>query len=214
MCLATGCLFMRCSISIPKEISLYETQEHNTPRNVKVRRNGKWLSTMPLMFSGGFNWQCLDSVFVLRLKDPKLQKLSLVPTNSLPSPLSSPQGPFPLHSTSSIMPMPQFSTGRLKSHQRSLSDAPAMKQGFSESNLNGFQNYHKRVGSFGLPRNCLGDLTSGHGFDNGCICFEKGFSDVSPDKAECTCGVSSSCRNQKWKPQPNGTEFIKLYCCV
>lgn len=112
-----------------------------------------------------------------RLKDPKLRKLALMPSPT--SPLSP---SFPQLSN-------HHAVGRAKSHQRSLSDAPAMKQGLSESNLNGFQQYNKRVRSLGLPRNCLGDLTSGHGFDNGCICFDQGQNDFKPDRIECSCGV-------------------------
>lgn len=76
-----------------------------------------------------------------------------------------------------------------KTHQRSLSDAPAMRQGFSETNLAG--KTHKRVGSYGLPRNCLGDLTSGHAFDNGCMCFEPMFTELKPSPDDCVCGVNS-----------------------
>lgn len=60
----------------------------------------------------------------------------------------------------------------------------------SELNLEIREAGHKRVGSLGLPRNCLGDLTSGHGFDNGCMCFEPVFSELKAC-GECVCGVSS-----------------------
>jgi hypothetical protein len=82
------------------------------------------------------------------------------------------------------------SFNRQKTHQRSLSDAPVMKNNFSliENNLS-MKNGHRRVGSFGLPRNCLGDLTSGHGFDNGCMCFEPIFNDLKPIDEDCACGV-------------------------
>lgn len=65
-----------------------------------------------------------------------------------------------------------------------------MKPGFSEDNLDMNRNRHKRVGSLGLPRNCLGDLTSGHCFDNGCTCFQSVFNDVKPSEG-CRCGVSN-----------------------
>lgn len=66
-----------------------------------------------------------------------------------------------------------------------------MKSGRSETNLDlKDKKGHNRVGSLGLPRNCLGDLTSGHGFDNGCLCFESVFSDIkSVGAGGCTCGV-------------------------
>ena len=81
---------------------------------------------------------------------------------------------------------------RQKTHQRSLSDAPVTKN-FSTDNSMMINNKtgHRRVGSFGLPRNCLGDLTSGHGFDNGCMCFEPIFNDLKPIDEDCVCGVSS-----------------------
>jgi hypothetical protein len=65
-----------------------------------------------------------------------------------------------------------------------------MKLGFSENHLNTNKNGHKRVGLLGLPRNCLGDLTSGHGFDNGCMCFEPMFNDLKSTGGGCVCGVS------------------------
>ena len=40
----------------------------------------------------------------------------------------------------------------------------------------------------------LGDLTSGHAFDNGCTCFERSdgvYKDIIGKKMECYCGVSA-----------------------
>lgn len=98
---------------------------------------------------------------------------------------------FPSTFTSAV---PQSSTlvptapAKPKTHQRSLSDASAMGLGYKETNLMS-KNSHKRVGSYGLPRNCLGDLTSGHAFDNGCMCFEPVYMEVKSQIEGCVCGV-------------------------
>jgi len=83
--------------------------------------------------------------------------------------------------------------GKPKTHQRSLSDASVLKPGLSESSIRVEPDSifsHKRVGSSGLPKNRLGDLTSGHGFDNGCMCFEPVFDSLRPTEGGCVCGVS------------------------
>ncbi|ODM94358.1 Phosphatidylinositol 4-kinase beta [Orchesella cincta] len=128
----------------------------------------------------------------LRPKDMKnFRKLAAVysPTSPSSGPPTFPSIPggveqgavFPHISSYSVTPKP-------KTHQRSLSDAPAMRLGFSETNLVG--KTHKRVASFGLPRNCLGDLTSGHAFDNGCMCFEPVFTELKPQNEDCVCGAA------------------------
>ncbi|KAJ3641340.1 hypothetical protein Zmor_027852 [Zophobas morio] len=67
-----------------------------------------------------------------------------------------------------------------KSHQRSQSDASALIVGM------------RRSSSAGNNRLCLGDLTSGRAFDNGCTCFEscRGVvNDLRGKKTECTCSA-------------------------
>ena len=121
------------------------------------------------------------------------------------------QSPIPSASIH-FHPHAQSSNSKPKCHQRSLSDAPftigvessvagsvgpvgqvgtgssstiAYFGGPRNSNSLG----HRRIGSSGLPKNCLGDLTSGHCFDNGCICYLPGF-DGTGSHQDCTCGVS------------------------
>lgn len=68
-----------------------------------------------------------------------------------------------------------------KTHQRSRSDATGL---FQASSL------HK-LGAAG-SKNTLGDLTSGHAFDNGCTCFESSegvYKDLIGKKIECYCGA-------------------------
>ncbi|KAL3280141.1 hypothetical protein HHI36_017642 [Cryptolaemus montrouzieri] len=62
-----------------------------------------------------------------------------------------------------------------KSHQRSQSDASALTS---------------RVGINGPSKLCLGDLSTGKAFDNGCICFDSCMglvNDLKGRKTECTC---------------------------
>ncbi|XP_021961803.1 phosphatidylinositol 4-kinase beta isoform X2 [Folsomia candida] len=117
-------------------------------------------------------------------KDGKLfRKLSSIQSPSSPSSTEPPNFPPSGYATHTLgVP------SKTKTHQRSFSDAPMMKPGFSEDNLDMNRNRHKRVGSLGLPRNCLGDLTSGHCFDNGCTCFQSVFNDVKPSEG-CRCGA-------------------------
>lgn len=51
-----------------------------------------------------------------------------------------------------------------------------------------------RVGSNGIIRNCMGDLSSGRAFDNGCTCFDSCqgvVNDLRGKRIECTCKVSN-----------------------
>lgn len=121
------------------------------------------------------------------LRQRNVRKLAAVYSPTSPS--SGPSNTLPLGVAEQGCLMPPAPPSKPKTHQRSLSDAPAMRQGFSETNLTGKAG-HRRVGSYGLPRNCLGDLTSGHAFDNGCMCFETILSDLKPSLDDCVCGVS------------------------
>lgn len=124
----------------------------------------------------------------LRPTDKKsLRKLAAVysPTSPSSGPPTFPSSSPGIAETGTLVPP----SSRPKTHQRSLSDAPAMRQGFSETNLTAKYG-HKRVGSYGLPRNCLGDLTSGHAFDNGCMCFEPMFTELKPAADDCVCGAA------------------------
>ncbi|KAK9882242.1 hypothetical protein WA026_019756 [Henosepilachna vigintioctopunctata] len=80
-----------------------------------------------------------------------------------------------------IATMPPFGTAMFtppskKSHQRSFSDASALIP---------------RVGrGSAAPKLCLGDLSSGRAFDNGCPCFDGCIglvNDLKGRKTECTC---------------------------
>ncbi|CAL8144049.1 unnamed protein product [Orchesella dallaii] len=127
----------------------------------------------------------------LRPKDMKnFRKLAAVysPTSPSSGPPTFPSIPGGVEQgTFASFPSSSRITPKPKTHQRSLSDAPAMRLGFSETNLAG--KTHRRVASFGLPRNCLGDLTSGHAFDNGCMCFEPVFTELKPQNEDCVCGA-------------------------
>lgn len=64
-----------------------------------------------------------------------------------------------------------------KSHQRSQSDASALSS---------------RSGIGPTTKLCLGDLSSGRAFDNGCICFDSCMglvNDLKGRKTECTCSA-------------------------
>lgn len=66
-----------------------------------------------------------------------------------------------------------------KTHQRSQSDASALLPGI------------RRVNS--SAKLCLGDLSSGRAFDNGCLCFESCegvVNDLRGQKTQCSCMVS------------------------
>lgn len=74
-----------------------------------------------------------------------------------------------------------------KSHQRSRSDATAALSAQSSSSRG-----HKRTQSSGSLKNCLGDLTSGRAFDNGCCCFdseEARCNSLRGKAVECHCGA-------------------------
>lgn len=65
-----------------------------------------------------------------------------------------------------------------KSHQRSQSDASALLAGLKRTQP--------------VTKLCLGDLSSGRAFDNGCACFESCqniVNDLRGEKTECTCSV-------------------------
>lgn len=66
-----------------------------------------------------------------------------------------------------------------KTHQRSRSDATGLFQpGFRRGSTD--------------TKSALGDLTSGHAFDNGCVCFESTegvYNDLMGKKTECHCGA-------------------------
>nr|XP_023015860.1 phosphatidylinositol 4-kinase beta isoform X3 [Leptinotarsa decemlineata] len=66
-----------------------------------------------------------------------------------------------------------------KSHQRSQSDASALLPGLKGNASN-------------ATKLCLGDLSSGRAFDNGCVCFDSCQSvvnDLRGEKTECTCSA-------------------------
>lgn len=85
-----------------------------------------------------------------------------------------------------------------KTHQRSRSDASAL-QG------------HRRTltpGSNGITRNCMGDLSSGRAFDNGCTCFDSCqgvVNDLRGKRIECTCNAPRLAAE---------LEFIKSLICI
>ncbi|KAG5877173.1 hypothetical protein JTB14_032125 [Gonioctena quinquepunctata] len=69
--------------------------------------------------------------------------------------------------------------GAKKSHHRSHSDASALLPGL-------------RRDAQAATKLCLGDLSSGRAFDNGCVCFESCQSvvnDLRGEKTECTCSA-------------------------
>lgn len=66
-----------------------------------------------------------------------------------------------------------------KTHQRSQSDASALLPGIRKVN--------------NCAKLCLGDLSSGRAFDNGCLCFESCegvVNDLRGQKTQCSCMVS------------------------
>lgn len=66
-----------------------------------------------------------------------------------------------------------------KSHQRSQSDASALLPGLKQQQTP-------------TTKLCLGDLSSGRAFDNGCVCFESCqnvVNDLRGEKTECNCSV-------------------------
>ncbi len=143
-----------------------------------------------------------SNLCLVRPKDGKsLRKHSLFNSPPVPPP---PSGngkippPLPAFASSSS-PSPAPAALRPKTHQRSKSDMAGIVR--SRSGRGGDWSWtqsQNRMGSLSLPRNCLGDLTSGHGFDNGCMCFEPSFSFTtttttrgggSPSSA-CACGAT------------------------
>ncbi|KAG7162169.1 phosphatidylinositol 4-kinase beta-like [Homarus americanus] len=103
-----------------------------------------------------------------------------------PSPGSNPGSPItelpPPFTTRVSLPTPSR-----KSHQRSRSDATVALQTQSSSSRG-----HKRTPSSGSMKNCLGDLTSGRSFDNGCCCFdseEARCNSLRGKAIECHCGA-------------------------
>lgn len=81
-----------------------------------------------------------------------------------------------------------FNSTIKKSHQRSQSDASALGI--------------RRTSSAGDNRLCLGDLTSGRAFDNGCTCYEscRGVvNDLRGKKTECTCSVRGTSLRKKFR---------------
>ncbi|XP_066953270.1 phosphatidylinositol 4-kinase beta isoform X1 [Macrobrachium rosenbergii] len=103
-----------------------------------------------------------------------------------PSPGSNPGSPVtelpPPFTTRATIPAPSR-----KSHQRSRSDATVALQANIASSRS-----HKRTPSSGSIKNCLGDLTSGRAFDNGCCCFdseEARCNSLRGKTIECHCGA-------------------------
>ncbi|XP_068207877.1 phosphatidylinositol 4-kinase beta [Palaemon carinicauda] len=103
-----------------------------------------------------------------------------------PSPGSNPGSPVtelpPPFTTRATIPAPSR-----KSHQRSRSDATVALQANIASTRS-----HKRTPSSGSIKNCLGDLTSGRAFDNGCCCFdseEARCNSLRGKTIECHCGA-------------------------
>lgn len=103
-----------------------------------------------------------------------------------PSPGSNPGSPItelpPPFTTRVTIPTPSR-----KSHQRSRSDATVALQANITSSRG-----HKRTPSSGSIKNCLGDLTSGRAFDNGCCCFdseEARCNTLRGKTVECHCGA-------------------------
>lgn len=78
-------------------------------------------------------------------------------------------------------PLPSFLTLNVKTHQRSKSDATGLIQG------------NRKITTFGgTMKNSLGDMGSGHAFDNGCTCFESCTGVVNQlrgQKTDCTCSA-------------------------
>ncbi|KAK7015186.1 Phosphatidylinositol 4-kinase beta [Halocaridina rubra] len=103
-----------------------------------------------------------------------------------PSPGSNPGSPItelpPPFTTRVTIPTPSR-----KSHQRSRSDATVALQANIASTRG-----HKRTPSSGSIKSCLGDLTSGRAFDNGCCCFdseEARCNTLRGKTVECHCGA-------------------------
>nr|CAI5822240.1 unnamed protein product [Callosobruchus analis] len=83
---------------------------------------------------------------------------------------------LPLSATGDKLAIPQHVK---KSHQRSQSDASALIPGL------------KKTGT-GVTKLCLGDLSTGKAFDNGCLCFDSCqgvVNDLRGEKTECTCSA-------------------------
>ncbi|KAJ8967925.1 hypothetical protein NQ314_002584 [Rhamnusium bicolor] len=82
-----------------------------------------------------------------------------------------------LNITADKLSVPQ-TTQVKKTHQRSQSDASALLPGLKKSATS--------------TKLCLGDLSSGRAFDNGCVCFESCQSvvnDLRGEKTDCTCSA-------------------------
>ncbi|KAL1505880.1 hypothetical protein ABEB36_005335 [Hypothenemus hampei] len=79
----------------------------------------------------------------------------------------------------SLMEKLTFTVPLKKSHQRSQSDASALLQSIEARTMPS-------------SKLCLGDLSSGRAFDNGCMCFESRRSlvnDLRGEKTECICSA-------------------------
>lgn len=89
--------------------------------------------------------------------------------------------PLTIATTLTLPPPPSaIATTTKKTHQRSQSDASALTTS-------------KNSGLAKLL--CLGDLSSGRAFDNGCMCFntcQGVVNDLRGEKTECSCSVSAN----------------------
>lgn len=117
-----------------------------------------------------------------------------------PSPGSNPGSPITeLPPSFSRTTATAANTSQRKSHQRSRSDATVALTAHAVNSSRG----HRRTPSSGSMKNCLGDLTSGRGFDNGCNCFdseEARCNSLRGKTVECHCGA------HRLSPQQ---EFVK-----
>lgn len=107
-----------------------------------------------------------------------------------PSPDSNPSSPV-TELSPPFMPRATLPAQTRKCHQRSRSDATVALQGHLPTPATSTRG-HKRTPSSGSIKNCLGDLTSGRAFDNGCCCFdseEARCNSLRGKTVECHCGA-------------------------
>ncbi|KAK4315336.1 hypothetical protein Pmani_013427 [Petrolisthes manimaculis] len=117
---------------------------------------------------------------------------SAFPPPNLPTPATGLPSSSNVPSLPSVLPFPItiMPSHTRKSHQRSRSDATVALQ--AQSSVTSSGRVHKRTPSSGSIKNCLGDLTSGRSFDNGCCCFdseEARCNSLRGKTVECNCGA-------------------------
>ncbi|XP_066993057.1 phosphatidylinositol 4-kinase beta isoform X2 [Anabrus simplex] len=121
----------------------------------------------------------------LRPKDVDQSRRLRVSTGGPPPELATPNSPSspppPPPPAPPLPPSLPLTSPNKKTHQRSRSDASGLYQG------------HRRMLSSGNGNKiCLGDLSSGRAFDNGCACFDSCLgvvNDLKGKRTDCTCNA-------------------------